>query len=235
MWRNRRRSDIAQGDARHMVLAGGFLLFVDLTLLRQASYVVVVAPVTAALCAPFLASRRLVTRVCVTALAALTTLAVLFWMRGGPLYVSPSDLVQSVRGTFAQLVATPPDKGNLSFRYLRDCTAPDDHVLIAGGTPLDVSYYAQRPIAGGHINWHYGWRADPVHEAESLALLQTQSVPIAFATDGPVLDNFKRYPHINAYLSKYYATVEGTDGFIVVDTRRRPTGSFGPRQFPCFR
>jgi hypothetical protein len=235
MWRSWRRSDIAPGDARRMMLAGGFLLFVDLTLLRQASYVVVAAPVTAALSARFLASRTVVTRVFVTTLAVLTVVAALFWIRGGPLYASPSDLARSVRGTFAQLVATPPDKGNLRFRYLRECTAPGDHVLVAGGTPLDVSYYAQRPIAGGQINWHYGWRSDPVHEAQSLALLDTQSVPIAFSTDEPVLDNFKRYPHINAHLAKYYAKVEGTDGFMMVDTRRRPTGTFGPMKFPCFR
>jgi hypothetical protein len=108
-------------------------------------------------------------------------------------------------------------------------------VLVAGGTPLDVSYYAQRPVAGGQINWHYGWRSDPVHEAQSLALLESQSVPIALSTDEPVLDNFKRYPHINAHLAKYYAKVEGTDGFMMVDTRRRPTGTFGPMKFPCFR
>ena len=223
------------GDARHLLLAGGLLFVVDVALLRQASYVVIVAPMTAALSARFLASHTMAIRVCVMILTMLTLIATLFWMRGGPLYQPPSELIRTVRGTFMQLVASPPDRGNLSLQYLRECTVPGDHVLVAGGTPLDVSYYAHRPIGGGQINWHYGWRSDPAHEAESLALLQRQSVPIALSTEDPVLDNFKSYPRIRAYLATYYAPIDGTDGFIMVDTRRRPTGSFGLMRFPCFR
>jgi hypothetical protein len=206
-WLNRDEADADRSDARRLLLAGAFLFVVDIALLRQASYVVIVAPMTAALSARFLASRAVAIRVCAALLAALTLIATLFWMRGGPLYQPGSELARSVRGTFAQLVASPPDKGNLSFRYVRECTAPGDHVLVAGGTPLDVSYYAHRPIAGGQINWHYGWRSDPAHEAESLALLERQSVPIALSTEDSVLDNFKSYPRIRAYLSTYYAPV----------------------------
>jgi hypothetical protein len=234
-WLNPGDPSSDRSEARRLLLAGSVLFVVDVALLRQASYVVIVAPMTAALSARFLASRVVVIRICVIVLAVSTIIATLFWMRGGPLYERPSELIRTVRGTFTQLVTTPPDKGNLSLRYLRECTTPGDHVLVTGGTPLDVSYYAQRPIAGGQINWHYGWRSDPAHEAESLALLGRQSVPIAFSTEDPVLDNFKRYPRIHAYLAKYYVPVEGTDGFIMVDTRRQPTGSFGPGRFPCFR
>jgi hypothetical protein len=234
-WFNRSQPDQGGSEPRLLLLAGGFLLVVDVALLRQASYVVMVMPLTAALAARFLTSRSIAVRILVGALTVVTMIATLFWMRGGPLYQSPSDLARSVRGAFAQLVAMPPDNGNLSFRYLRECTASGDHVLVVGGTPLDVSYYAHRPIAGGQINWHYGWRSDPAHEAESLALLQRQSVPIALSTEDPVLENFKSYPRIRAYLAKYYAPVDGTDGFMMVDTRRRPTGTFGPAGFPCFR
>ena len=222
-------------DARHLLLAGGLLFVVDVALLRQPSYVVIVAPLTAALSSRFLVGRAAATRGAVAILLMLTIVATLFWMRGGPLYQRPSSLVQTVRGTFMQLVASPPDNGNTSFRYLRECTAADDHVLVAGGTPLDVSYYAHRPIAGGHINWHSGWRSDAEHETQSLELLQRQSVPIAFSTEDPVLDNFKRYPRIRAYVEQYYVAVRGTDGYILVDSRRRPIRSFGPQGFPCFQ
>jgi hypothetical protein len=37
------------------------------------------------------------------------------------------------------------------------------------------------------------------------------------------------------YLLKNYSEVEGSQGKILVDTRRRPTGQFGPEGFPCFR
>ena len=234
-WLNRNDPSADPGDTPRLLLAGGLLFVVDVALLRQASYVVIVGPLTAALSARFLASQVIAIRVLVIVLAVLTTIAALLWMRGGPLYEPPSELIRTVRGTLTQLVASPPDRGNASLRYLRECTAPGDHVLVTGGTPLDVSYYAQRPIAGGQINWHYGWRSDAAHETKSLELLQRQSVPIAFSTEDPVLDNFKSYPHIRAYLAKYYVPLEGTDGFIMVDTRRQPKGTFGPGKFPCFR
>jgi hypothetical protein len=212
----RRRSASTDGDACRMLFAGGFLGIVGVALLRQPSYVVVVVPVTAALSAGLLARKSTVGRACVVTLGILTTIAALVWLKGNPLFeVSrPVELSRSVEKTFARLIASPPD-----YEYL----------------PPHVSYYAQRPIAGGHIRWRRGWRSDPAHEAQSLALLQHQSVPIAFSTADPVLETFKSYPRIHAYLEKYYAPVEGTKGFILVDTRRRPTGTFGPEKFPCFR
>ena len=236
LWRGR-HSEAARGDACRMLLAGGFLVIVDTALLRQPSYVVVTAPVTAALAARFLASESTAARACVVALGVLTAIAAFVWMKGNPLYdVSrPLELSRSVEKTFARLMASPPDYEYLPFEYLRECTSPGDHILVTGLTPPHVSYYAQRPIAGGHVRWRRGWRSDPVHEAQSLTLLERQSVPIAFSTADPVLDTFKSYPHIRAYLEKYYTPVEGTKGLILVDTRRRPTGIFAPTGFPCFR
>jgi hypothetical protein len=237
MWRSTRRSDTDRSEACRMLLAGGFLGLIDIALLRQPSYVVVVAPVTAALSARFLVSRPFAVRASVVTVAALTAIAALVWMRGNPLYglYKPLELSRSVTKTFARLIAYPPDYEYPPFDYLRECTAPGDHILVTGLTPPHVSYFAQRPIAGGHLRWRRGWRSDPVHEAQSLAVLQRQSVPIAFSTADPVLDTFKSYPRIHAYLEKYYAPVEGTKGFIMVDTRRRPTRTFGPDGFPCFR
>jgi hypothetical protein len=236
LWRNGRESDPRRNACR-LLLAGGFLAIIDVALLRRPSYVVAVAPLTAALSARFLASRLSVVRWTVVLSCALTTMAALIWMRSLTLYrlYKPSELSHSVQITFARLVAYPPDYEFPPFDYLRDCTSPGDHILVSGLTPPHVSYYAQRPIAGGHIRWGRGWRSDPAHEAESLALLERQSVPIAFSTDDPVLDNFKSYPRIHAYLVKYYVPVNGSKGWIMVDTRRRPTGTFGPDRFPCFR
>jgi hypothetical protein len=237
LWRTSEQSNAERGDSCRMLLAGSFLAVVDIALLRQPSYVVVVAPLTAAFSARFLASRSFAGRVSTGVLMVLTTVAALIWMRGNPVYdlYKPIELSRSVVKTFARLVAYPPDYEYLPFEYLRECTAPGDHILVTGLTPPHVSYYAQRPIAGGHVRWRRGWRSDPVHEAQSLALLQQQSVPIAFSTADPVLDTFRSYPRIHAYLSKYYAPVAGTKGFIMVDTRRHPTGTFGPEKFPCFR
>jgi hypothetical protein len=74
-----------------------------------------------------------------------------------------------------------------------------------------------------------------VQEAQSLALLQRQSVPFAFSTHDPVFATFAPYPRIQAYLRQHYVEMEGTDGRLLVDTRRSQTGNFGELRFPCFR
>jgi len=170
-------------------------------------------------------------------LVVFTAVAALIWMRGNPLYdlYKPLESSRSVGKTFARLIAYPPDYEYPPFEYLRECTLPGDHILITGLTPPHVSYYAQRPMAGGHLRWRRGWRSDPVHEAQSLALLQRQSVPIAFSTADPVLDTFKSYPRIHDYLTENYVPIEGTKGFIMVDKRKQPTSTFGPDKYPCFR
>ena len=71
--------------------------------------------------------------------------------------------------------------------------------------------------------------------AHVLELLQRQSVPFAYSTHDPVLDDLKRYPRIRAFLQMHYVELEGSRGLVLVDARRRPTGVFGPLGFPCFR
>jgi hypothetical protein len=123
----------------------------------------------------------------------------------------------------------------IMIRYMHECTRPGDRVLVTGSTPYHVGYYIQRPIAGGHLQWHHGWRSDAPHERQSLELLEDQSVPFAFSTNDPVLDDLRAYPRIHAYLQEHYLAIEGTDGLLFADARRQPTGSFGALGFPCFR
>jgi hypothetical protein len=171
------------------------------------------------------------------------------------------NIFEGVRPSFAQLLASPPiegalpaaemprvtrevwrmwgkgsnDKQAVMFRYLHDCTAAGDRVLVTGSTPSQVNYLAERPFAGGHILWHHRWLSDPVHEGHSLTRLQQQSVPFAFSTTDPVLDDFKSYPRIRAYLLQHYVELEGSYGLLLIDTRRTPTGTFATLGFPCFR
>jgi hypothetical protein len=221
-------------DARRMVLAGLFLAVVDSALLRQASYMVVVAPVTAALSASFLLGKTVLGRACAVGTLMLTGFAAIVSARD-TLVFRPSYLVSSMPATWSKLLASPPVSDYAVFRYLRECTISSDRLLVTGETPFHVSYYAQRPIAGGHLYWHTGWRSGAFHEAQSLALLQRQSVPFVVSTRTHALDDFTRYPAIHAHLVKNYVELEGSDGAILVDARRRPTGRFGPMGFPCFR
>jgi hypothetical protein len=233
IWRRRHQRQSISPDAARLVLAGGFLAVVDAALLRQPTYVLIVIPVTAALGARFLVAHSVLGRGLSIAVLILTTVTALVYASDTSLF-RPAEYRRGTSLAFSRLLASPPDEGQLLTRYLRECTAPGDRLLVTGSTPFNVSYYAQRPIAGGHLAWKHGWRADPKHEQESLALLRRQSVPFAVSTRDPVLTDFRRYPTIRAYLLENYAEVEGSQGKILVDTRRRPSGRFGPEGFPCF-
>lgn len=225
------------GDASNawpMVVAGVFLALVHSALFRQPSYVVVTAPLSAALGARFLAGRVMVGRACAVIVLVLTTCAAVMWARRTPIFLV-SELGASMSTGFDQLLASPPVEGEPRYRYLYECTAPGDRVLITGATPSLVGYYANRPFAGGHTYWHHGWLSDPTSEARSLDLLQRQSVPFVVSTHDPVMTDFKQYPRIHEYLETHYVALEGTYGTTLVDTRRRPAGRFGPLGYPCFR
>jgi 4-amino-4-deoxy-L-arabinose transferase-like glycosyltransferase len=234
MWRGWRRADGDVADAKRMVMAGLFLGAVDSALLRQPSYTVAVAPLTFALAARFLVVKSTVGRACAIIVLLVTSVGAIVWARESLLF-RPIKMVSSVPGTFAQLLASPPDGDKPSFHYLRDCTVPGDHLLVTGMTPFEVNYYTQRPFAGGHVYWRTAWRSSPAQEARSLALLQAQSVPFAISNRRPVLEDFAPYPRIEQYLKTNYIEVEGTDGWILVDRRRRPVGRFVGTAMPCFR
>ena len=124
---------------------------------------------------------------------------------------------------------------DILLRYVHDCTAAGDHVFVAGSTPYHINYLIERPLAGGHLFWRHRWRSDPRHEAESLALLERQSVPFAMSTTDAVLENLKAYPRVSAYFEVHYTVFPGSGGRLLVDSRRMPTGQFGPFDFPCFK
>ena len=265
--RSWRREESLDANTLPTLLAAAVLVLVDDQVLRQTSYFVAVAPVTAALAAQLLVWDNGVrvgvvwkgTRAALGVGIVLVTIvmSVAFTRIGR----DAVDLIRSVGDTFVQLLASPPiegvlpadavprvtrdawhmwdrrnnDKQSVMLRYLHDCTAPGDRVLVTGSTPSQVNYLAERPFAGGHILWHHGWRSDPVHEGQSLTRLQQQSVPFAFSTTDPVLDDFKSYPRIRAYLLEHYVELEGSYGMLLIDTRRTPTGTFAALGFPCFR
>jgi hypothetical protein len=151
------------------------------------------------------------------ALLAITVAAAVGYARESNL-PQPVHQVRHLRYTLARLTVFPPIDGHVSasaahaigpehwetldygrksdvmLRYVSECSAPGDHLLVSGPTPYHIGYYARRPVAGGHLYWHDGWRSDPMREAQSLALLHTQSVPLAFKTDSAVLDDQQRNP-----------------------------------------
>ena len=260
--RSRRRGEPVDRNTAAIVLAAAFLAIIDSRLFRESSYFVVVTPITAALAArlfpPLSARPSIVAQWLVIAgVMVVTAVAVFVDVRDSGIF-NPIRLARYVPETFDQLLSSPPveaylpedealrydraawdagevDKGKVLLRYLHDCTAGGDRVLVTGSTPYQIGYYAERPIAGGHVFWHHRWRSDAAHQRQSLALLERQSVPFAFSTHDPVLEDFKTYPLIRDYLVEHYVELPGTSGLVLVDTRRKATGTFGALGFPCFR
>ena len=216
-------------DAWRLIVAAAVVAAVESRLFREYGYVVIVAPLVAALAASGLSRGWLVTRAVVAVLIAITTYAAVVWAKDPLLRPTVAVLTE----VYTRLWRTAADDNN-PYRYLRDCTRPGDRLLVTGQTPGFVTHYARRPMAGGHPYWHTRWRSDPAHEAESLAMIERSSIPIVFSTDDPVLLDFAHYPRIRAYLEAHYRPLDGTDSRILIDTRRQPTGTFGSEAYPCF-
>jgi hypothetical protein len=192
------------------------------------------------------------------ALLVVTAFAAFAFARESDIF-APVMLARTVGPAFHQLFASPPidgyqpadqarqytrqqwdnadidQKTAVMIRYMHDCTRAGDRVLVTGSTPYQVGYFVDRPIAGGHVYWHHGWRADATRAAQSLALLERQSVPFAFSTHDPVLDDFRTYPLIRTYLTAHYVELAGSEGHLLIDARRTPSGTFGALGFPCFK
>ena len=259
-----------------LVLAATFLAVIDARLFREASYVVVVTPLTAAMSTWFLVRHRSnsreqipqprpslhaawgVTRwILALGMLLVTAITTYAYTRDTEIF-RPWALAQLTGSAFGQLLASPPidgymppdvtqrydpalwkspdaDRGHVMLRYVHDCTRPGDRILVAGSTPYHVGYYAERSVAGGHLFWHHRWRSDPMRERQSLALLKTQSVPFALSTENPILDELKMYPDIREYIAQNYVELEGSQGRLLIDRRRQPTGTFAALGFPCFR
>ena len=174
-----RRTEPVPAHVWKRVFAALFLgLLVD-GLFRQATYVVTVVPVAAALASVFLVSPSVTVRVVTAMLLGISTLLQGMALADSPL-VHPQRYAEEMAHAFRSLTESPPASAE-RFTYIRECTRPTDHILVSGSNPLDVSYFSQRPIAGGQINWHRGWMADREHAEMSLKLIQRQSVPLVIA------------------------------------------------------
>jgi hypothetical protein len=247
------------GPFAHALVAAVLLILAVHHVLLQPSYFAALAPLTAAMGARLLVWRhRSWAPVRIALGSAMVVGSAVAGLSFGQLAAEPFEAVAGLPSAFSRLLASPPidgvlpadrvagytremwDRDNsgqipLMLRYLHDCSAPGDRLLITGSTPSHVNYLANRPFAGGHVLWHHRWRADHAGEAQSLALLQQQSVPFVFSSTDPVLDDFKYYPAIRRYLVDNYVEIEGAKGLLLVDARRAPRGQFGQLGFPCFR
>ncbi len=119
--------------------------------------------------------------------------------------------------------------------YLYRCTRPSDRVLVVG-YDTDVPAFAERLFAGGRPTFVVGFYADDRYMRETIARLESQSVPIVLG--GAEVD-YQEFHLLGDYLHARYdevGKVSSTEGPLRVFVRRggRAATPSGPNMLPCF-
>jgi hypothetical protein len=118
--------------------------------------------------------------------------------------------------------------------YLNRCTRPTDRVLVVGYY-TDVPAFAERLFAGGRPAFVVGFYADDRYMRETIARLESQSVPIVLG--GPEVD-YQEFHLLGDYLRDRYdhvGEVSSNEGPLRVFVRRGGNSTpTGPRGLPCF-
>ena len=125
-------------------------------------------------------------------------------------------------------------------RYVLDCTAPSDRVLVTWFEP-DVFYYAERGFAGGQVYLDAGWHASAADQRLTIERMQRQSVPIVLGRRDLVEEFRQEFPLVYDYVQARYrlaaelAFGEEQSYLIFVDGRRDPDAEHPDLGLPCFR
>jgi hypothetical protein len=168
-------------------------------------------------------------------------------LRNAELTVSVTAARQQFERIRAELRQLPPGQwdvkprhGELAVaRYLAECTAPDDYVLL-GTYADDVVYYGRRRFAGGQAYFVGHLRGE---ENQRLALdrLNRQSVPVAI-TNADSAEFASDFPLIARHVADRYreaGVVSADNGEpllrVFVEKARRPLRTDPVLGFPCFR
>ncbi len=129
----------------------------------------------------------------------------------GGILVSPETAQRRFHAVRDTLRSLPPEswaghetRGSLKVaRYLAECTAPEDFVLM--GTYADeIPYYARRRFAAGQGLFAFGFSRGEADQRLALERLQRQSVPVA-VMDADYEHEFGRnYPLLARHLAQHY-------------------------------
>ena len=149
----------------------------------------------------------------------------------------------------ADLRKLPPDTwvnvgadGTLAAsRYLAECTAPDDRVLLATYAP-EIPVFARRLVAAGQGTFGLTFYESEPQQYEAVARLERQSVPIVIGAyedfEGEFADDYRV---VHRYVAAHYRDagmipVDGHPRFrILVTVDREPVRTDPVLGLPCFR
>jgi hypothetical protein len=166
----------------------------------------------------------------------------------GGILVSAEETYRRFHEVRRTLRALPPEdwagheaRGSLTVaRYLAECTAPDDLVLM--GTYADeIPYYARRRFAAGQGLFAFGFSRGEADQRLALERLQRQSVPVAVMDADYEHEFGHNYPLLASHLAHHYRDLGviptgGEPRFrLFVEAARRPRGVDPRLGIPCFR
>jgi hypothetical protein len=125
-------------------------------------------------------------------------------------------------------------------RYLAECTAPGDRVVVAAYAP-EIPVFARRAFAGGQPTYSLGFYLSEEEQQGTLARLRAQSVPVVLGTeeyeDGFAAD----YPLLARHIAERYREAgaiprAGNAVFrVFVEASRPVVRQHPPTGLPCYR
>jgi hypothetical protein len=162
-------------------------------------------------------------------------------LRTGRLLELPGDLFERTRRASQELLAMPPSlreqegTGRMqASAYLHQCTKTTDRVVVMGYA-TDVIVFAERLFGGRRASFVPGFYADDRYSRETVASLQSTSVPIVLGSN---LFDDGQMPVIADYLRSHYeeaGKVRFYESELRVLVRRGLAGQpLGPGGLPCF-
>src|SRR5687768_7281694 len=126
-------------------------------------------------------------------------------------------------------------------RYVADCTASDDRILVTGATH-EVPVLARRRFAAGQAMFKLSLYTSERDQQQALARLEQQSVPLVLADvrefEGGFLSD---YPLVARHLEQHYRDAGTIDVDeeprlrVFVDARRAPVRLDSRFGLPCFQ
>jgi hypothetical protein len=169
---------------------------------------------------------------------------VLDYIDASRMLTGPAGIVDRIGLVTSRLRARPIDNvsadapGLLGLaRYVFECSAPTDRVLVPGFEP-QIFFYAERGFAGGRAFLVGHWQDSKADQQRVIERLRRQRVPIVLGRSDAGLET--RFPLVYDYIRRHYSDAALTSPTmsglrVMVDSRIMPTGVHHPLGLPCYR
>jgi hypothetical protein len=185
--------------------------------------------------------------------ALLGAMLVAMWIFGGLAgQLETSRMTKSWSGTWHQFATVrdnlrrlPPVTWNDDLRaqmpaaaYVAECTAPDDHLLVAAEAP-EIYVFARRPFAAGQGTFGLGLYTSDADQIRAIGRLKHQSVPIILADASRFKTEFVFiYKRVADYMASRYrqaGTIDEGRFLVFVDASLQPRRLHPRFGLPCFQ